>query len=62
MHSFFQRNAEKNITPTAWFKFKSSAKGLITHCRKNPADVVMVIGVVLCMDMATTLDTIAEEI
>jgi len=55
----------KNITPTRYTKllnsrFGKSASGLLAHCRRNPADILLVLVLGLTMDIENGIDALEE--
>jgi len=52
----------KNITPTTFAKLTARASSLWTHCKKNPADPLLVIIGMLLMDIDNSIDAIEEGV
>jgi hypothetical protein len=52
----------KNITPTRFTKLAAQASDLWNHCKKNPADPLLVIIGMLLMDIENSIDDIQEAV
>jgi hypothetical protein len=52
----------KNITPTTFAKLTAKASSLWAHCKKNPADPLLIIIGAIVMDIENSIDAIEEGV